>query len=603
MIKSSGLAARLVTAVCILALGGCLDSGGENASPEPPNPNPPQAINPPPTANAGSDQVVAPGSTVNLNGGGSADSNGTIATYAWTQTAGTAVTLASASTATPSFTAPATAGALTFQLTVTDNGGASNSDAVTVTVNGIPVTNAGADQTVSAGAVVSLGGSATDADGTIASYAWAQTSGPAVTLTNANSANASFTAPNAAATLVFSLTATDDRGATHVDSLTVTVTAIVNPPAAPAIARHPNNPIALEHGSAMMFVAASGNDLTYEWRRSTGTVVKTGPEPFLLITSLNMSQNDDCYYVVISNASGTATSNEGCLTVEEIDWTLDASDDNQSDDWAYASGYGNGLFAISQLVTGPFTGVAGFTGAPVRLGFPVSSGPPEECHHGSYGGLTLDGVFMTTPAPLPLGHHVVTESWDNCYDNSDDIDPEDGAYMVEYDFPVTWGVGTVTMHVSRQYFNGTAHATITDASTSLGRSEQIEINLTDDFSMGDMKAGSNDSISIDRRYTSDGLKFDDAYVDLDAILTIYDANGYAGLVSGSSGGFHLHQNFGLGDEEIEEYTSTGYVDVSHASYPLARLEPSGAPRGWSLHPVPEEECPEPVDACVEPPTP
>jgi hypothetical protein len=118
-----------------------------------------------------------------------------------------------------------------------------------------------------------------------------------------------------------------------------------------------------------------------------------------------------------------------------------------------------------------------------------------------------------------------------------------------------------------------------------------------------MKAATNDSISVDRRYTSDGLKVDDAYVDLTANLSIYDANGFAGAVSGSGGGFHLHQNFGEGDEEIEEYTSTGYVDVSHSTYHLARLEPSGAQRGWSLHPVPEEECPEPADACVEPPTP
>jgi hypothetical protein len=603
MNMSSGWTARLVVPALALVLGGCLNGGGEEAAPEPPSPNPPQAVNTPPTANAGADQVVAPGATVNLDGSASSDSNGTIATFAWTQTAGSAVTLASAGTASPSFTAPTAAGTLTFQLTVTDNGGASHSDTITVTVNAIPVASAGADQTVSAGAAVTLTGSATDADGTIASYAWAQTSGPTVTLTNANSATASFTAPNTAATLVFSLSAIDDRGANHVDSVTVTVTAIVNPPAGPAIARHPNNPIALEHGSAMMFVAASGNDLTYEWRSSSGAVVKSGPEPFLMITSLNMSQNDDCYYVVISNVSGVATSNEGCLTVEEIDWTFDASDDDQNDDWAYASGYGNGLFAIAQHVIGPFTGVAGFTGAPVRLGFPLDSGPPDECFIGSYGGVTIDGVIMTTPGPLPLGHHVITEAWDNCYDNTDDTDRENGSYMVEYDFPVTWGIGTVTMHISRDYFNGTVHATIVDASTSLGRSEQIEIDLTDDFSMGDMKASSNDSISVDRRYTSDNLKVDDAYVDFTAVLSIYDANGYAGGVSGSSGGFHLHQNFGQGDEEIEEFTSTGYVDVSHSSYHLARLEPSGAQRGWSLEPVPEEECPEPIDACVEPPTP
>ena len=46
--------------------------------------------NTPPTANAGPDQTVASGATVNLNGTGSTDPDGTIASYAWTQTAGDA---------------------------------------------------------------------------------------------------------------------------------------------------------------------------------------------------------------------------------------------------------------------------------------------------------------------------------------------------------------------------------------------------------------------------------------------------------------------------------------------------------------------------------
>jgi hypothetical protein len=602
MNMSSGLTTRLIAAVWALTLAGCLDSGGDT-SPEPPNPNPPQAINTPPAANAGNDRVVAPGSAVSLDGSASSDSNGTIATYAWTQTGGTAVALASASTATPSFTAPDAAGSMTFQLTVTDNGGASHSDTMTVTVNAIPVANAGADQTVSAGAAVSLGGSATDTDGSIVSYAWTQTSGPTVTLSNADSATATFTAPGAAATLVFGLTATDDRGAMHADSATVTVTAIGDPPSAPAIGRHPNNPVALEHGSAMMFVAASGNDLTYEWRRASGTVVKTSADPFLLITNLNLSENDDCYYVVISNASGTATSDQGCLTVEEIDWVLAPSDDDLNDDWAYASGYGNMLFTVAQMITGPFTGVAGFAApAPVRLGFPIASGPPEACHSGSYGGLTIDGIMMTTNGPLPLGHHVITEAWDECYENSDDTEAERGSYMVEYDFPQVWGVGTITLHLSREYMNGTVHATVEGFLNDGFRSEEIEIDFADDFSAGDMKAASNDSISVDRRYSSDGLKVDDTYVDLDAALSIYDANGSAGSTVEAGGGFfHLHQNFGDGDEEIEEFTSTGFVDVGNAGYHLARLEPSGTQRGWRLEPIPDEECP--VDACIDPPTP
>jgi lysophospholipase L1-like esterase len=91
--------------------------------------------NQPPTANAGPEQSANVGAAVQLYGSGS-DSDGTIAGYAWTQTAGPSVTLIGAATATPSFTAPAVTATtvLTFRLTVTDNLGATGTDTVNVTV-------------------------------------------------------------------------------------------------------------------------------------------------------------------------------------------------------------------------------------------------------------------------------------------------------------------------------------------------------------------------------------------------------------------------------------------------------------------------------------
>lgn len=89
-----------------------------------------------PTANAGANQSVAAGATVTLDGTGSTDSDGTIVSYAWTQAAGDAVTLTGATTATPSFTAPSTNAqqTLTFELTVTDDGGLTATDSVDVQV-------------------------------------------------------------------------------------------------------------------------------------------------------------------------------------------------------------------------------------------------------------------------------------------------------------------------------------------------------------------------------------------------------------------------------------------------------------------------------------
>lgn len=91
----------------------------------------------PPVADAGAAQTVEPWTLVTLDGTLSADQDGTIAVYAWTQTGGTAVTLSSTSSAQPTFTSPANLNdqILTFSLVVTDNGGApSTADTTTVTI-------------------------------------------------------------------------------------------------------------------------------------------------------------------------------------------------------------------------------------------------------------------------------------------------------------------------------------------------------------------------------------------------------------------------------------------------------------------------------------
>lgn len=189
--------------------------------------------NHPPIANAGPDISVAGNQSVTLSGSSSSDSDGTIQSYAWQQTAGTPVTLTNANSASSSFTAPTvtTTQTLTFQLTVTDNNGDSSSDTINVAVQGNtpPIANAGSDQTTTGGLNVYLNGTgSSDAEGPIASYLWQQTSGPAVTLTGATTATPSFSAPRVTTStvLTFNLTVTDGSGATSTDSVAVTV----NPP-------------------------------------------------------------------------------------------------------------------------------------------------------------------------------------------------------------------------------------------------------------------------------------------------------------------------------------------------------------------------------------
>src|SRR5688572_17623764 len=119
--------------IAALLLVACSGGGGGSGSSSGGNP-----ANTAPVANAGASQTVTSGATVTLNGTASSDADGTIASYAWAQTAGAAVTLSSATASQPTFSAPtvASATALTFSLVVTDNrGSASSASAVTVTVN------------------------------------------------------------------------------------------------------------------------------------------------------------------------------------------------------------------------------------------------------------------------------------------------------------------------------------------------------------------------------------------------------------------------------------------------------------------------------------
>lgn len=177
-----------------------------------------------PVAEAGADQRVQYDALVTLDGSGSSAWGG-IASYTWTQVSGVPVALAGADSATPSFAAPTVGGVLTFRLTVADNNGATASDTVNVVVNTPPVADAGADSSVVAGSSVSLNGTTSvDPDGFIATYAWVQTGGESVAITNADSVMASFVAPAAGGTFTFSLTVTDNDGATHTDNVVVTVT-------------------------------------------------------------------------------------------------------------------------------------------------------------------------------------------------------------------------------------------------------------------------------------------------------------------------------------------------------------------------------------------
>ena len=180
-----------------------------------------------PISNAGLDQITSYNQIVTLDGSLSADSDGTISSYAWSQISGTGVELSSAIEQTTTFTSPSVEDNLVFRLVVVDDQSASDSDTVTISVintNIDPVAIAGEDQVVGVNDPVTLDGSSSyDSDGTISSYLWSQISGQPVTLSVANEAITTFTAPTQEDILVFELLVSDEFGGTSSDTTSILV--------------------------------------------------------------------------------------------------------------------------------------------------------------------------------------------------------------------------------------------------------------------------------------------------------------------------------------------------------------------------------------------
>ena len=198
------------------------------------------------TTATGDAQQVNEGDAITLDGSGSSDSdNDTIAGYNWVQVADIdgnslssgALGLSGSDTATATFTAPDDDADTTlyFQLTVTDDGGASSRAIVAIAINNNPTITMAADNPKEAneGEEVTFQGRGTDTDDdTIESYSWKETND----LVNVNDVTliikegdgnftAVFTAPDddADTTLTFDINLTDDKGGIGTERVTLLV--------------------------------------------------------------------------------------------------------------------------------------------------------------------------------------------------------------------------------------------------------------------------------------------------------------------------------------------------------------------------------------------
>lgn len=243
--------------------------------------------NTPPTADAGSDQTLArtsaAGVSVTLDGSGSTDAEGPIASYSWSE--GVTV-LGSGSSLTHTFPL----GTHTVTLTVTDANGVTDTDDVVVTVTNVaPVARAGSDQTlecVSGGATATLNGSASsDMDGTL-SYSW--TNGATTAITSQAFGLGSHTA---------TLTVTDNNGAQDSDNVQINVVDTQDPAISMVV-----SPATLWSPNHKMVKVASGISATDGCYSSTAlSVTVTSNEPINGLGDGDTAPD----WSVVNNGNGT----------------------------------------------------------------------------------------------------------------------------------------------------------------------------------------------------------------------------------------------------------------------------------------------------------
>jgi len=266
------------------------------------------------------------------------------------------------------------------------NSWAINSIAPACNINNAPdAAVADATLSVDEAANVTLDASpSSDSDGDAITFAWSQSSGTSVSLTNATSAQASFTAPDLLATenLIFEVTVTDSLGATDTAMVTVTVNdgAGNNAP----VANVASSSITVTEGDSVTLDSSSSSDsngdaLTHAWVQTSGTTITltnegTSQATFTASTAgsysftvtvtdpagatdtsiVNVTVNAPNTAPTASVASETITANEGTSVTLNGSSSSDPDGDSLTYAWVQTSGTSVSI-ANSTSATASFT--------------------------------------------------------------------------------------------------------------------------------------------------------------------------------------------------------------------------------------------------------
>ncbi len=246
-----------------------------------------------------------------------------------------------------------------------------------VIANLAPTANAGTDSTFSEGTLATLDGSASsDPDGDPITYAWVQTAGTTVSLSNSSSATPTFIAPPVIVNevLSFQLTVSDLEPLTSVDTVDITIS-----PVTPGSFQFNTASLNVGEGAGAVQVnvdrvGGSSGAASINYMSSDGTAVsgsdylavtntlvfadgETSKTIFVFITDDSVQENDEDFVITLNNATGgagigipnstsvTINDNDGLATGLQLHWNLDENGGTTASD---SSGKGHsGNFQLS----------------------------------------------------------------------------------------------------------------------------------------------------------------------------------------------------------------------------------------------------------------
>ncbi|MGZ5243118.1 MAG: Ig-like domain-containing protein, partial [Bacteroidia bacterium] len=233
-----------------------------------------------PTANAGSDQIICSGKSVQI--GASAVTG---VTYSWTSNPSGFTSTSANPTVSPSATT-------TYIVEAKNASGCTRTDTVKVTVNSLPTSNAGNDQTICEGGSVQIGASAT----TGLTYSW--TSNPSgFTSTSANPT------VNPTASTTYTVETKNANGCTSTDDVTITVNAL---PKANA-----GTDMSICSGKSVQIGSTAVTGETYSWTSDPSGFTSSTADPSVSPTATTT------YILEVTNANS-------CKKIDSVKITVNA---------------------------------------------------------------------------------------------------------------------------------------------------------------------------------------------------------------------------------------------------------------------------------------